>query len=325
MNLFIYQRAAILVLALVLAAGCKSQSQPRTPAVADANPISLITLNCYWFLGQEDYAHADRPKGKEEYELKAGHLVGLLPSEAPLLVGLQEVGNDGDVQALAYSAQRRYGRHYQPLFVQGRDTATKQDVGAILDTTRGWGVYGKPSRVSELERELTKHLVVRLTNAVTSMDIAVVHLRRPMGDDGAAKQKDQNRALLRWVMRHLAQNPKANLAILGDFNEGTSSGPGQALAVLFQAKPPMVDVFDSLTGRPRTHANGKAYDRIFVSDAIYRGLSGLRLEDVEIRWHSYGKGPQRRLYTDHFPVVVKLIQTQAAPRRLGWRPGARAE
>lgn len=37
----------------------------------------------------------------------------------------------------------------------------------------------------------------------------VVHLRVPRDGEGLAKQRDQNRALLRWTMRHLAQNPKA--------------------------------------------------------------------------------------------------------------------
>ena len=58
--------------------------------------------------------------------------------------------------------------------------------------------------MSDLERELSKHLVVRFTNAVTSMDICVVHLRRPIGSDGIEEQKNQCRALLRWAMRNLA-------------------------------------------------------------------------------------------------------------------------
>ena len=89
----------------------------------------------------------------------------------------------------------------------------------MFDTSQGWGIYGKPARVSELEKALSKHLVVRLTNAVTSIDVCVVHLRRPIADAGADKQVEQNRALLRWAMRHLATRPKANLVILGDFNE----------------------------------------------------------------------------------------------------------
>jgi len=39
-------------------------------------------------------------------------------------------------------------------------------------------------------------------------------------------------------MRHLSGDPKANLVIMGDFNEGHPGGSdGQALAVLFQANP----------------------------------------------------------------------------------------
>src|SRR5881394_247834 len=72
--------------------------------------------------------------------------------------------------------------------------------------------------------------------------ICVVHLRRPIGDDGVEKQRNQRRALLRWAMRHLASDPKANLVIMGDFNEGHPVGSdGQALGVLFQARPPLMD------------------------------------------------------------------------------------
>jgi endonuclease/exonuclease/phosphatase family metal-dependent hydrolase len=149
--------------------------------------------------------------------------------------------------------------------------------------------------------------VVRLTNAVTHIDVAVVHLRVPRGADGSEKQKEQNRALLRWTMRHLAQNPKANVMILGDFNEGKPVGsPEQNLAVLFQSRPPMVDVFDHFKGKTVTHAGGGAYDRILISDGLFRGSSGLRFNGVTIQKHSHGKGEAKRLYTDHFPVSVTI-------------------
>ncbi len=46
-------------------------------------------------------------------------------------------------------------------------------------------------------------------------------------------------------MRHLSGDPKANLVILGDFNEGHPVGSdSQALGVLFQAKPSLVDFFN---------------------------------------------------------------------------------
>jgi hypothetical protein len=95
---------------------------------------------------------------------------------------------------------------------------------------------------------------------------------------------------------------------MGDFNEGKPVGsPEQSLAVLFQARPPMVDSFSLLTGRIRTHADGRAYDRILVSEATAQGGAGLRVESVMIGEHRHG-GQARILYTDHFPVTVRLVQ-----------------
>lgn len=112
-------------------------------------------------------------------------------------------------------------------------------------------------------------------------------------------------------MRHLAKDPKANVIIMGDFNEGKPVGsPEQALAPLFAAKPPMIDAFTHLKGKAVTHASGEALDRILISDGLFRGLSGLRFGGVSIQRHSHGKGEDRRLYTDHFPVSISLAQTR---------------
>jgi hypothetical protein len=152
-------RSIILVCWLV--GGLVAQAQTRA--------ISLATLNCYWFFnGHAGKDDADVPRGQVEYSTKAGHLLGLLPADAPLFIGFQELGGGEDVAALAHSATARYDRKYRALFVPGRDTATGENVGAVLDTSSAWGVNGRPSRVSDLERELSKHLVVRLTNAITS-------------------------------------------------------------------------------------------------------------------------------------------------------------
>lgn len=72
--------------------------------------IYLATLNCYWFFdGQEGKADIDKPRSTLEYSTKAGHLIGLLPKEAPLFVGFQEIGGSEDLGALAHSASGRYG------------------------------------------------------------------------------------------------------------------------------------------------------------------------------------------------------------------------
>ena len=68
----------------------------------------------------------------------------------------------------------------------------------------------------------------------------------------------------------------------------------------------MLDVFTAHSGKVSTHTDGKAYDRILVSDAIARGLNRLKMDAVVIQKHRHGKGEERRLYTDHFPVVAVL-------------------
>ena len=81
--------------------------------------------------------------------------------------------------------------------------------------------------------------------------------------------------LMKWAMRHLSGDPKADMVITGDFNEGHPVGAdAQALAVLFQAKPPMADALSTLSGKISIHSDGKAYGRILVSDAISKGLTG---------------------------------------------------
>jgi hypothetical protein len=72
-----------------------------------------------------------------------------------------------------------------------------------------------------------------------------------------------------------------------------------------------VDSFSALTGKVSTHTDGNAYDRIVVSDAIAKGWNGLKLEGVSIQKHRHGRGEERRLYTDHYPVIVAL---EAVPK-----------
>ena len=68
----------------------------------------------------------------------------------------------------------------------------------------------------------------------------------------------------------------------------------------------MVDTLTTLSGKVSTHTDGKTDDRIFVSDAIAKGSNHLKLERVAIQSHRHGKGEERRLYTDHFPVIATL-------------------
>jgi len=86
-----------LLVSLMLAVSGFSQEQSLTVA----------TLNCYrFFNGEEGKSDIDKPRSSLEYSTKAGHLIGLLPKEAPLFVGFQEIGGGEDLAALASLPRR---------------------------------------------------------------------------------------------------------------------------------------------------------------------------------------------------------------------------
>jgi len=75
------------------------------PGFGQERSFTFATLNCYWFFsGAEGKDSIDEPRSTIEYSTKAGHLIGLLPREAPLFVGFQEIGGGEDLAALAKSA-----------------------------------------------------------------------------------------------------------------------------------------------------------------------------------------------------------------------------
>jgi len=54
------------------------------------------------------------------------------------------------------------------------------------------------------------------------------------------------------------------------------------------------DAHGTLNGKISTHTDGKACDRILGSNAISKGLNGLKLDRVAIQTHRHGKGEERR-------------------------------
>ena len=71
------------------------------------------------------------------------------------------------------------------------------------------------------------------------------------------------------------------------------------------AQPPGLHDAFVLTGEnARTHANGKAYDRILISSALAQGDAGIKFETISVQPHKHGKGEEKKLFTDHFPVTA---------------------
>jgi hypothetical protein len=273
---------------------------------ATVEKFSITTLNCYAFFGGgEAHMELGQPKTAPEFRLKAQNLANLWPTNPPLFIALEEIGGAREAVYLSQLAAARYRHAFQPIFAESKDTFTEQAVGALLDLDQGWKICGVPGRVPELDKDLSKHLVVKLTNATATLDLCVVHLRRAIGKYGKLSQQDQTGALKKWADAQLAKNPRANVIILGDFNETKAPGDtNAALALLVEPAGPMQDAFVLTGGKFRTHASGKAYDRILISAALKNGDAGWQFEKIFTQPHSHGKGTEKKFYTDHFPVTA---------------------
>ena len=273
---------------------------------AQPGKISVTTLNCYAFFGGgETHRQLGQPETAPEFRQKAQNLANLWPTNPPLLIALEEIGGAREAAYLAQLAATRYGHSFQPMFVEWKDTFTGQAIGALLDLDQGWKLAGPPGRVPELDKDLSKHLVIRLTNNFSALDVCAVHLKRSIGKSGKLAQQDQNAALKKWADARLAKNPAANLIVLGDFNETTAPGAtNAALALLIQPAGALRDLFVLAGGKFRTQATGKAYDRILISAALENGTANWKFEKVFTRPHLHGKGEEKKMFTDHFPVTA---------------------
>lgn len=278
-------------------------------APARAEKISITTLNCYAFFGGgETHIEMGQPKTSPEYWTKAQNLVNLWPEDPPLVVALEEIGGPREAVYLSQYAARRYQHAFQPVFGETKDTFTEQAVGAMVDLNQGWRIKGKPGRVKLLDQFLSKHLFLALTNGHTTLELLIVHLRRPIGEDGIAAQKRQYAAMKEWAESRTAKHPTKNVIILGDFNE--AKNPGDTESALAPLATDLRDTFTLVEGDFRTHATGKAFDRILISPALENGRGGLKFETVAVQRHDHAKDAERKLFTDHFPVTATFDRTR---------------
>lgn len=241
--------------------------------------IKVGTLNCFFLVDPSRPAEgqlSEKAPPPATYSAKLENLSGLIKGLD--VVGIQEVGSAVETQALAKASD------YQALFVQGKDTFTGQDVGALVAKRSGLTVK-KAARVPALET-LSKHLLVTLDADGTRYAVLVVHLLRPLGKN-EAKHLVQLAAIRTWAESMKNTAPDTTLVVLGDFNN-----PSKELL-------PMHDSAE-LTGFAPTHLTGKAFDHIFTTGT---------LGGVEIVRPPLPKRPNetlKALWTDHYLVKAAV-------------------
>ena len=106
------------------------------------------------------------------------------------------------------------------VWQRGTDTATGQEVGLIYNLP-SWSVSNR-GRVAELDRIVSKHLLVEARQGKSHVLFLVLHLVRPIGNQ-TGKHREQISAVGAWMQRTTAANPLAAVVVLGDTNSALTA------------------------------------------------------------------------------------------------------
>ncbi len=249
-----------------------------------AAELKIGSLNCYLFFdpavdhpGKVDDANQ---MTAQQYQTKIANLATF--TKGYEVVALQETGGRAEITALAAAAGMSWA------WTKGKDTATGEEVG-LLYKLPGWKVTSK-GRVAELDRVVSKHLLVLATKGAEKVYILAVHLLRPIGAQ-AEKHAKQRAAIGSWITEQLAREPGTTVVVLGD----TNNSEKQALYGIGREA-------GELNNFAATHITNKCYDRLVVAGTG-------KWTAIEILRPPYGKRPNdanKRVWTDHFFVGAKL-------------------
>lgn len=255
--------------------------------IAVAASIRLATLNCYECF-DPSVPHrgvaAEHPLSADAYARKIENLSGLLAGAE--FIALQEVGGREEIEALARTTGMQWA------FAKGRDTYTGEEVG-VLYKLPGWKVTVQ-GRVGELDRVLSKHLVVTAENGPDRIEFLVVHMIRPL-PKSAEKHQRQLDAIRDWMKAEVESRGASAVVVIGDTNHPDSERGSSIFGIGHEVA--------DMTGFAPTHLRGQTYDRIawlgaaaFVQPSISRPNYGPRPNDL-----------QKHLWTDHFALSATLV------------------
>lgn len=256
-------------------------------AVALAGDVRIATLNCYLLFSpaveHQGNVAKESPLSPTQYQEKIANLLSLVKGAE--FIALQETGGRTEIEDLSKAAG------YQWAFEKGKDTYTGEEVGAIY-TLPGWHVVVN-GRIGDLDKAVSKHLLVTATKDKKTVRFLVVHLIRPIGQN-AAKHDKQLAAIGQWAAKVQAEEPTSSVVVLGDTNDTKELKGTSIFGIGIEAGEQL--------GFSATHLDGKSYDRlILVGPGTWQNATVIR--------PPYGKRPNdliKRVWTDHFALEATL-------------------
>ncbi len=119
----------LLCLVGALLAGCGTDTaEPAAAGGAEPASFTVVALNAWWLfdgIGEEEFSTA--PQSPEEAEAHLSDVAAYLASIDPDFVSLAEIED----RAMLDRLNEKLGNGYRPIFVQGTDEETGQDVAAL--------------------------------------------------------------------------------------------------------------------------------------------------------------------------------------------------
>ena len=324
------RNAFVLLLCLVLAilAGCDNEtSESNGGSATQAATFTVVALNACWLfdgVGEGDFSTA--PQSPEEAEAHLTDVAEYLASVDPDFISLAEIEDDTMLDRL----NERLGSGYHPIFVQGTDDYTGQDVAAlsrfpIMASGRSDTQVRYPIPESKLTapqgiEEVYKHFWA--TTEVGGETIALIGLHLLAYPDELSRvvRREAQASIIRDLAREFLDQGY-EVIVLGDVNDfdadvcdAAGNEPRTCVDRLLKDVDPdregdeLVNVCDRLEQSDRytywydRNRNGiddgdeehSQIDHILVSQGLIPYLVEVRID------HSY----EARTVSDHWPIIA---------------------
>ncbi|UCF10197.1 MAG: endonuclease [Candidatus Bipolaricaulota bacterium] len=306
-------------------------SAEATAGAGAAASFTMVALNAEWLFdgvgeGRFDTAPQSAAEAEEHLTEVADYLASL-DADYISLAEIEDLAVLEELNALLPEA-------YHPVFVQGLDTYTGQDVGALSrpvvadagrsDERAAYPVEGSTLYAVRGDKGVSKHYWAEIEILGMPVTVIGVHFLAIPNDRKRASQREAQATVIRRLVREILEGePRREVILLGDFNdydrEIVDASGSRPISCTFDL---LTDLDDEQEGDemvnlacfvPEEERYTCWYDRDGDGDddggdeysqldtvLVSRGL----LPYVDEVWvdHSYAAGT----VSDHWPVIVRF-------------------